>query len=374
VSARTIRLIRRALPLIDEEFRQNPRHHRLFMDIMRAPEGVTHELRRMSRYGVLGRYIPAFGRVTGRMQFDLFHAYTVDAHTLFVVSNLRRFALSRFDHEMPMCSRIMQSLPKPELAYLAGLFHDIAKGRGGDHSELGAVDAESFCLEHGLSTYDARLVAWLVRHHLVFSITAQKKDIHDPAVVAEFARRVGDEAHLDYLYVLTVADVRGTSPKLWNAWKASLFEEFYDSVKRALRAGLESPIDSEQLIAETQEGALGAAPLAGHPRRARARGLGRLRRRVLPAPHAGRDRLAHPRAGRPRGSRRAVRRVRGTADRPRRHLHHALHPERPAQLRARHRRARRAGPEHSRRARGAGGRRAQRAHLRGAGERRLADR
>jgi [protein-PII] uridylyltransferase len=256
VSARTIRLIRRALPLIDEEFRQNPRHHRLFMDIIRAPEGVTHELRRMNRYGVLARYIPAFGRVTGRMQFDLFHAYTVDAHTLFVVSNLRRFALARFDHEMPMCSRIMQSLPKPELAYLAGLFHDIAKGRGGDHSELGAVDAEAFCLEHGLSPYDARLVAWLVRHHLMFSITAQKKDTHDPGVVAEFARRVGDETHLDHLYVLTVADVRGTSPKLWNAWKASLFEEFYHSVKRALRAGLESPIDSEQLIAETQQAAL----------------------------------------------------------------------------------------------------------------------
>ncbi len=256
VSAPTIRLLRRALPLIDEEFRQNPRHHRLFMDIIKAPEGVTHELRRMNRYGVLARYIPAFGRVTGRMEFDLFHAYTVDAHTLFVVSNLRRFSLSRFDHEMPMCSRIMQALPKPELAYLAGLFHDIAKGRGGDHSELGAVDAESFCLEHGLSPYDARLVAWLVRNHLVFSITAQKKDIHDPAVVAEFAGRVGDETRLDYLYVLTVADVRGTSPKLWNAWKASLFEEFYDSVKRALRAGLESPIDAEQLVEETQLAAL----------------------------------------------------------------------------------------------------------------------
>jgi len=265
VSAATIRLLRRALPLIDEEFRQNPRHHRLFLDIIKAPEGVTHELRRMNRYGVLERYIPAFGRVTGRMQFDLFHAYTVDAHTLFVVSNLRRFALSRFDHELPMCSRIMQSLPRPELAYLAGLFHDIAKGRGGDHSELGAVDAESFCLEHGLSPYDARLVAWLVRHHLVFSITSQKKDIHDPAVVAEFARLVGDERRLDYLYVLTVADVRGTSPKLWNAWKASLFEEFYNSVKRALRAGLESPIDAEQLVSETQEAALPLLATRGIP-------------------------------------------------------------------------------------------------------------
>ncbi len=270
VSAGTIRLIRRALPLIDDEFRQNPRHHRLFLDILKAPAGVTHELRRMDRYGVLGRYIPAFGRVTGRMQFDLFHAYTVDAHTLFVVSNLRRFALARFDHEMPMCSRIMQSLPKPELAYIAGLFHDIAKGRGGDHSELGAVDAESFCLEHGLSPYDARLVAWLVRNHLVFSITAQKKDIHDPAVVTEFARRVGDETHLDYLYVLTVADVRGTSPKLWNTWKASLFEEFYDSVKRALRAGHEAPIEAEQLIVETQDAALALLTSRGiRPERAR---------------------------------------------------------------------------------------------------------
>ncbi len=163
VSAGTIRLIRKQLISIDEEFRQNPRHHRLFLEIMRAPQGVTHELRRMNRYGVLGRYIPAFGRIVGRMQYDLFHAYTVDAHTLFVVSNLRRLALSRFDHELPALSAIMQALPQPELVYLAGLFHDIAKGRGGDHSELGAVDAESFCLEQGLSRYDARLVAWLVR-------------------------------------------------------------------------------------------------------------------------------------------------------------------------------------------------------------------
>ena len=255
VSAETIRLIRKSLPLIDEEFRQNPRHHRVFMEILRAPSGVTHELRRMTLYGVLGRYIPAFGRVEGRMQFDLFHAYTVDAHTLFVVSNLRRFALTRFDHEMPRCSRIMQSLPKPELIYLAGLFHDIAKGRGGDHSELGAVDAESFCLEQGLSPYDARLVAWLVRHHLVFSITAQKKDIRDPEVINAFARQVGDQTHLDYLYVLTVADVRGTNPKLWNSWKETLFDEFYDSVRHALMRGLEQPVDQEQLIAETQNSA-----------------------------------------------------------------------------------------------------------------------
>jgi [protein-PII] uridylyltransferase len=248
VSAYTIGLFRRNLHLVDEEFRQNPRNHRLFLSILRAPEGVTHELRRMNRYGFLGLYIPSFGRVVGRMQYDLFHAYTVDEHTLFVVSNLRRFALSRFDHEFPHCSRIMQSLEKPEIAYLSGLFHDIAKGRGGDHSELGAVDAEAFCLEHGMSQYEARTVAWLVRHHLALSTTAQKQDIGDPDVVIRFATLVSDQAHLDYLYVLTVADVRGTNPKLWNSWKASLFRDLYELTSRALRRGLENPIDREQLI------------------------------------------------------------------------------------------------------------------------------
>ena len=180
VNARTIALVKQNLWLIDEEFRQNPRHHRLFLDILRAPQGVTRTLKRMNTYGVLGLYIPAFGRVVGRMQYDLFHAYTVDAHTLFVVENLRRFALPRFDDEFPACSAVMQRLEKPEVAYLAGLFHDIAKGRGGDHSELGAVDAEAFCLEHGMSRYDARLVAWLVQNHLLLSLTAQKKDLNDP--------------------------------------------------------------------------------------------------------------------------------------------------------------------------------------------------
>ncbi|MDH3806610.1 MAG: [protein-PII] uridylyltransferase, partial [Gammaproteobacteria bacterium] len=250
VSAYTIGLIKRNLYRIDEEFRQNPRNQRLFLSILRAPEGVTHELRRMNLYGVLGLYIPSFGRIVGRMQYDLFHAYTVDEHTLFVVSNLRRFALSRFDHEYPHCSRVMQDFEKPEIAYLSGLFHDIAKGRGGDHSELGAVEAESFCLEHGLSQYEARIVAWLVRHHLILSTTAQKKDIGDPNVINEFASLVRDPMHLDYLYVLTIADVRGTNPKLWNSWKATLFRDLYELTHRALRRGLENPIDREQLILE----------------------------------------------------------------------------------------------------------------------------
>jgi [protein-PII] uridylyltransferase len=255
VSAHTVGLIKRNLHLVDEEFRQNPRNHRLFLSILRAPSGVTHGLRRMNRYGILGLYIPAFGRIVGRMQYDLFHVYTVDEHSLFVVSNLRKFALSRFDHEYPQCSPLMQSFEKPEIAYLAGLFHDIAKGRGGDHSELGAVDAEAFCLEHGMSTYDARTVAWLVRHHLALSTTAQKKDIQDPKVINEFAALVGDQTHLDYLYVLTVADVRGTNPQLWNSWKATLFHDLYELTGRALRRGLENPIDREQLIEEKQAGA-----------------------------------------------------------------------------------------------------------------------
>ena len=256
VSARTIALLRRNLHLIDDEFRQNPRHHRLFLQILAASEGVTHELRRMNVYGVLGQYVPNFGRIVGRMQYDLFHAYTVDQHTLFVVSNLRRFALERFDHEFPRCSEIMQQLESPEIAYLAGLFHDIAKGRGGDHSKLGAVSAEAFCLEHGMSRYDARLVAWLVRQHLTLSLTAQKKDINDPDVIREFARIVGDENHLNYLYLLTVADVRATNPKLWNSWKAQLFEDTYELTKRALRQGLETPIDKEELLLEQQQKAL----------------------------------------------------------------------------------------------------------------------
>lgn len=256
VSAYTVGSIKRHLYLIDEGFRQNPRNHRLFLAILRAAEGVTHGLRRMNLYGVLGLYIPAFGRIVGRMQYDLFHAYTVDEHSLFVVSNLRRFALRRFDREYPDCSRIMQALEKPEIVYLAGLFHDIAKGRGGDHSELGAVDAEAFCLEHGMSAYDARTVAWLVRQHLVLSMTAQKRDIGDPEVINEFAGIVGDQTHLDYLYLLTVADVRGTNPKLWNSWKATLFHDLYSLTTRALRGGLENPIDRDQLILEKKDASL----------------------------------------------------------------------------------------------------------------------
>lgn len=255
VTARTIRAVRRARHLIDDDFRDNADNKKMFLRIMDAKAGVTHELRRMNRYGVLGLYIPAFGRIVGRMQYDLFHAYTVDAHTLFVVSNLRRFALSRFNTEYPYCSQIMQNTPRPLIAYLAGLFHDIAKGRGGDHSELGATDAHAFCIDHGMSPYDARLVAWLVRHHLDLSITAQKKDVNDPLVINEFAALVGDQLHLDYLYLLTVADVRATNPKLFNSWKAQLFERLYRQTRNALDRGLANPISRSELIVENRNNA-----------------------------------------------------------------------------------------------------------------------
>jgi len=252
VRASTVRLIRENRHRIDERFRRDLRARSLFMEILRQPRGITHELRRMHTYGILGRYLPAFERITGRMQYDLFHAYTVDSHTLMVVRNLRRFTVAEHTHEFPHCSAIIRRIPKPELLYLAGLFHDIAKGRGGDHSELGAEDAYQFCLQHGLSRYDCRLVAWLVRHHLLMSMTAQRKDISDPQVVNDFARQMGDSQHLDYLYLLTVADIRGTNPSLWNSWRQALLLELYRLTKRAIRRGLGNPIDEDELIRETQ--------------------------------------------------------------------------------------------------------------------------
>ncbi|MDG4606254.1 MAG: [protein-PII] uridylyltransferase [Candidatus Contendobacter sp.] len=252
IRASTIRLIRDHRPLIDDKFRDDMRPRSLFMEIMRQPHGVTQQLRLMNAYGVLPAYLPEFGHIVGRMQYDLFHAYTVDQHILFVVRNLRRFFLPQFAQELPHCSAIMERLPKPELLYLAGLYHDIAKGRGGDHSELGAEESERFCRRHGLSSFDTRLVAWLVRHHLILSLTAQKKDIHDPDVINDFARRMGDQMHLDYLYLLTVADIRGTNPKLWNTWRASLLWQLYEATRRALRRGLDNPIDKEERIREAQ--------------------------------------------------------------------------------------------------------------------------
>ena len=234
VSASTLRALWRARRLINPAFRKDPRNHQQFLQLLRSPTRVERALRRMSQYGVLGRYLPSFGRIVGQMQHDLYHVYTVDEHILRVVRNVRRFSIPELAHEFPLCSRLMSNFERPEVLYLAALFHDIAKGRGGDHSALGAVDARQFCRDHGLASEDVELVAWLVENHLVMSTTAQKQDIADPVVVQAFARRVADERHLAALYLLTVADVRGTSPRVWNAWKAKLLEDLFWTTRRQL--------------------------------------------------------------------------------------------------------------------------------------------
>jgi len=229
VRAQTVRLIRDHLYLIDNKFRNDLSNRSLFMEIMRQPQGITHAFRRMNIYGVLGAYLPAFDAIVGRMQFDLFHIYTVDEHTLMVLRNARRLGVLKHAHELPECSELFFDLPKPELLYLAALFHDIAKGRDGDHSKLGEVDAHDFCRDHGLSKFDTKLVAWLVRNHLKMSVTAQRKDIADPAVIEDFAKLAGSPTRLKYLYLLTVSDIRGTNPDMWNDWKGSLLSQLYHS-------------------------------------------------------------------------------------------------------------------------------------------------
>lgn len=267
VRARTIRLVRSNLHRINAQFRRDLRCRSLFMEIFRHSSGLTHTLRTMNNYGVLGAYVPEFGRVVGQMQHDLFHVYTVDAHLLFVVRNLRRFAVPRHQHEFPLASEIIGNLFKPFRLYLAGLLHDIAKGRGGDHSELGEKDALRICKHHDLSDYDARFVAWLVRNHLLMSWTAQKQDITDPDVINDFASKMGDEEHLDNLYLLTIADIRGTSPHVWNTWKGQLLFDLYRATRRALQLGLSEPVNLEQRIKDIQHDALRMMPRASRNRK-----------------------------------------------------------------------------------------------------------
>ncbi len=223
-----------------------------FVDLLRGPVPVR-TLERMARLGVLGRWIPAFARVSGRMQFDLFHVYTVDQHTLAVLRNLASFSTGIPDERFSMAHEVWPLLPKPELLLVAGLFHDIAKGRGGDHSELGAVDARAFCEAHGFVERDIALVEWLVLKHLLMSTTAQKQDISDPAVIHRFAVEVADRERLDYLYLLTCADIAGTSPKLWNAWKDRLLADLRIATRYALRRGLENRIAAAERIAENRD-------------------------------------------------------------------------------------------------------------------------
>lgn len=256
VRASTIRLVRDHRHLIDDDFRNDIRNTSLFMELLRTPEGVSTELKRMNRYGILGRYLPEFGRIVGQMQHDLFHIYTVDAHTLKVIQKTRQFRHREYREQFSIAHRIVNQLPKIELLYIAGLYHDIAKGRGGDHSELGAEDVMDFCRRHHLGKWDTHLVAWLVRNHLKMSMTAQRRDISDPEVIHGFAMEVRDLIHLDYLYVLTVADINATNNTLWNNWRATLLRQLYMETKRALRRGLENPINKEDRIEQVQHEAM----------------------------------------------------------------------------------------------------------------------
>lgn len=234
LSARTLRALYNAREIMDSAFRHDPVNRATFMRMLQAPEGHTHVFRLLNDTSVLGRYLWVFRRIVGQMQHDLFHVYTVDQHILMVLRNVRRFFMAEHAHEYPMCAQLAAGWDKPWLLYVAALFHDIAKGRGGDHSALGATEVRRFCKQHGIARDDAELIEFLVAEHLTMSSVAQKQDLSDPAVIGAFVARVGSERKLTALYLLTVADIRGTSPKVWNAWKGKLLEDLYRYSLRAM--------------------------------------------------------------------------------------------------------------------------------------------
>ncbi len=247
MTARTLRNLWHARIHIDEKFRNDPLNHQYFLRIFKSPRFVARALQHMNELGILGRYLQNFGRIVGQMQHDLFHQYTVDQHILTVVANLHRFSLSEYAHENPLCSHLITGFAKPWLLYIAALFHDIAKGRGGDHSILGMEDAREFCSLHELSAEDTELVVFLVREHLTLSQVAQKKDLSDPETIRQFADIVRDERHLTALFLLTVADIRGTNPQIWNAWKSKLMEDLFHLTLRVL-GGEDISVDHELKI------------------------------------------------------------------------------------------------------------------------------
>lgn len=254
MTARTLRALWRGREQITPEFREDLGNRARFIRLFQSPQGIVHELRRLNQLDILGAYLPCWGAIVGQMQHDLFHVYTVDQHILQVLRNLRRFTMEEFAHEYPLCSRIISDFDDHWLLYIAAIFHDIAKGRGGDHSELGTVDAQAFCSEHGLSAEDTELIVWLVRNHLMMSQVAQKEDLTDPGVISAFATRVGDARYLQALYLLTHADIRGTSPKVWNHWKGKLLADLYYATLHRLDEG-EHPAP-HGIIAERQAEAM----------------------------------------------------------------------------------------------------------------------
>ncbi|UCU97696.1 [protein-PII] uridylyltransferase [Acidovorax radicis] len=266
LSARTLRALYNARGVMDSQFRRDPVNRDTFMRILQQPLGITHAMRLMNQTSVLGRYLWPFRRIVGQMQHDLFHVYTVDQHILMVLRNVRRFFMAEHTHEYPFCSQLASGWDKPWTLYLAALFHDIGKGRGGDHSQIGAAEVRRFCRQHGVDREDARLVEFLVREHLTMSTVAQKQDLSDPDVIAAFARRVGNERNLTAMYLLTVADIRGTSPKVWNAWKGKLLEDLYRATLRTL--GGRAPDAAAEIEARKRESlvllALNALPFEAH--------------------------------------------------------------------------------------------------------------
>ena len=266
LSARTLRALYNARDLMDSEYRKDPVNQETFRNILMQPEGITHAMRLMNQTSVLGRYLWVFRRIVGQMQHDLFHVYTVDQHILMVLRNVRRFFIVEHAHEYPFCSQLASGWDKPWLLYVAALFHDIAKGRGGDHSDLGKVEVRRFCKQHAIASEDAQLVEFLVGEHLTMSHIAQKADLSDPDVIRKFAQRVGNERNLTALYLLTVADIRGTSPKVWNAWKSKLLEDLYRYTMRVL--GGRAPDAAAEVESRKREAlilvALYAMPFEAH--------------------------------------------------------------------------------------------------------------
>lgn len=249
----TLRIMRNARRRLVSGLNDYEACRRMFIEIIKHPRGLGLPFTLMHKHSIIGAYLPEWRYIEGQMQFDLFHAYSVDEHSYRLIKNLYRFSQTEHNHEFPLCSKIVQRIRKPELLFLAGIFHDIAKGRGGDHAKLGAVDALNFSKTHNINDHDGRMIAWLVKQHLYMSITAQRRDISDETVISEFAKVIRDESHLDYLYCLTVADMRATNESLWNSWKANLLEELYYNTKRAFRRGLEKPVDLRSKIRENQQ-------------------------------------------------------------------------------------------------------------------------
>ncbi|MBC7917992.1 MAG: [protein-PII] uridylyltransferase [Rhodoferax sp.] len=266
LSARTLRALYNARDLMDAKFRADPVNRATFRKMLMEPEGITHALRLMNQTSVLGRYLWVFRRIVGQMQHDLFHVYTVDQHILMVLRNMRRFFIVEHAHEYPFCSQLAAGWDKPWILYIAAIFHDIAKGRGGDHSDLGRDEVRRFCRQHNIALEDAKLIEFLVGEHLTMSRIAQKSDLSDPKVIADFAKRVGNERQLTALYLLTVADIRGTSPKVWNAWKGKLLEDLYKYTSRVL--GGRAPDPDAEVEARKREAlvqvALHSLPFEAH--------------------------------------------------------------------------------------------------------------